>query len=98
VLAIKKVLDSKHSLNYSRGMTKTQTARGYEAVAQRMVNAEERFVEFAIESASLTRSEAVKALTTMRKARVLKIDAVTGQFTFTHGAFAEASILRKAAQ
>jgi hypothetical protein len=79
-------------------MTNTQTARGYKAVAQRMVNAEERFIEFAIESAGLTRTGAVKALQVMRKAKVVKIDAIAGQFTFSHGAFAEASILHKAAQ
>ncbi len=69
----------------------------YRAIAQRIVNAEERFVEFAMQAAGLTRVEAERALATMRRAKVVKIDAVGGGFTFTHGAFAAADVLRRAA-
>ena len=73
----------------------------FKPIAQRLANAEERFIAFAMETADLTRSEAINALGYLRKGgkrAPLKLDAVTGQFTFSHGAFAEPAVLRRAAQ
>lgn len=70
------------------------------AIATRMANAEEAFIAFAMESAGLTRDEAIAALTYMRKGgrrAPLKIDAVVGSFSFSHGAFADAAVIRRAA-
>lgn len=72
--------------------------KGFAAMAQRIENAQNAFVTFAMETAGLTNEEARRALRTMRKARVLEIDVVGGQFTFTHGAFAQADVIRRAAQ
>ena len=74
-----------------------EATKGTEAVAQRMVNAEEGFLEFAMQTAGLTREQAVTALAEYRKAKAIKIDPVGGQFSFTHGGFAEAEVLRRAA-
>lgn len=74
---------------------------GTRAVAQRIVNAENSFIDFAMKTAGLTHGEAVSALSYMRKGgkrAPLRIDAVTGQFTFSHGAFAEPDVIRKAAE
>lgn len=69
---------------------------GAQFIAQRIINAEEAFIEFASESAGLTRDEAIKALTAYRKVKAIKIDPIVGQFSFTHGGFAEADVLRRA--
>lgn len=72
-------------------------APGLKAVASRITSAEEKFVKWAMKSAKLTKPQAEKALATMRKLKVVKIDANVGQFTFKHGAFAEPEVVRRAA-
>jgi hypothetical protein len=75
-------------------------ANPFKNIATRIVNAEERFVAFAMEAAGLSRAEAERALATLRrggKRAPLKIDAVGGGFTFAHGGFAEPAVLRRAA-
>lgn len=80
-----------------RGGVEEEVPKGTKAIATRITNAEERFIEFACETAGLTRTEAERALAVYRKERVIKIDPVTGQFTFKHGDFAEPDVLRRAA-
>ena len=56
---------------------------GCRNVAQRIINAEEAFIAFAMQTADLTRTEAERALVVMRKGgkrAPLKIDAIGGQF------------------
>lgn len=74
-----------------------EPVKGAQAVAQRIVNAEESFIQFAMNTAGLTREQAVAALERYRADKVIKIDPVGGQYTLKHGAFAEAEVLRKAA-
>ena len=69
-------------------------------LAERMVNAEEAFIAFAMRTAGLSREQAIQALTVMRKGgkrAPLKLDPIGGQFTFSHGLFAEPDVLRNAA-
>jgi hypothetical protein len=68
---------------------------GTKQVAQRMVNGENRFVQFVMER-GFTRDEATHIMSVYRKARVLKIDAVLGQFEVKHGAFLDPAVLRNA--
>jgi len=70
----------------------------YKAVATRIVNAEEKFIEYAMNTASLTRTEAISALMAYQKYKVIKIDAIGGQFTFKHGIYGDKDVLQKAAQ
>lgn len=70
---------------------------GTKAVAQRSANAEGRFIDLAMETAGLTREQAETALARYKKDGAIKIDKVTGQFTFTNGGFAEADVMRRAA-
>jgi hypothetical protein len=70
--------------------------QGLRNVAQRITNAEERFITYAMETANLDRQAAIRALLALRAAKVLKIDAIGGQFSFTHGAYAEPDVLRRA--
>jgi len=77
-----------------------QEASGFEAMAQRLTNAEERFIEYAMKRAKLSRTEAEHALSVMRKGgkkAPVKLDIVSGQFSFSHGAFGEPDVLRRAA-
>lgn len=80
-----------------RKVEQQKATKGTKAVAQRMVNAEEGFLDFAMRTAGITREQAVTALEEYRKAKAIKIDPVGGQFSFTHGGFAEADVLRRAA-
>ncbi len=70
---------------------------GTRDVAQRIVNAEESFITWAMETGDLTRDEAERALATYKKAKAVKINPVMGQFELRHGAYAEADPLRRAA-
>lgn len=72
-------------------------APGLRAIAQRSVNAENSFLEYAMEHGKLTLEQARTALAAFRKARAIKLDAVSGQFNFTHGAFGDPDVLRRAA-
>lgn len=69
---------------------------GTKHIAQRIVNAEENFITTVQEIAGCSRSDAVKAMTTMRKLRVIKLDVAGGRYIAKHGAFMEAGALRNA--
>lgn len=71
--------------------------KGTRAMAQRIVNAENRFIAFAL-AQGLTREQAEKALATYRRVKAIKIDKIGGQFTFSHGGFAERDVLLRAAE
>lgn len=69
---------------------------GTKQIAQRMVNAEENFADTVQEITGCTRDEAIKALATMRKLKVVKLDVAIGRYLPKHGAFMEADALRYA--
>jgi hypothetical protein len=70
---------------------------GLRNVARRSVDAENRFLAYAMEHGRLSRDQAAAALAAFRKARVIKFDAVNGTFHVTHGQFLEPEVLRRAA-
>ncbi|AVA38317.1 MULTISPECIES: hypothetical protein [Cupriavidus] len=69
---------------------------GTKQVAQRIVNAEENFADTVQEITGCTRDEAFKALVTMRKLRVVKLDPIGGRYNVTHGIYLERDVLRNA--
>lgn len=71
--------------------------QGTQAVAQRIVNAENGFLDVLQERGGLTREQATKALAAFRKAKAVKQDAVGGRLSVTHGAFLERDVIRRAA-
>lgn len=77
-------------------MQNPERIQGAKAVAYRIVAAEERFIDYCRER-GFTRSQAEKILRVYRKARVIKIDPIGGQFTFKHGAFDDLDVLQRAA-
>ena len=70
---------------------------GLRNVARRLVGAETRFLDYAMEHGRLSRDQAEAALAALRNARVIKFDAVNGTFHVTHGQFLEPDVLRRAA-
>lgn len=68
----------------------------FEAIAQRMVNAQQDFIEIVRERISCTEAEAMKAFETLTKLRLIKLDAVGGRYTVKHGAYLEPDALRNA--
>jgi hypothetical protein len=68
---------------------------GTRPVAQRIVNAENRFIEFAM-GKGFSKEQAEHILKVYRKEKAIKIDAVGGQFTFTHGDFGEKDVMKRA--
>lgn len=70
---------------------------GLRNVARHSVEAENRFITYAMEHGQLSRSQAETALAAFRKARVIKFDAVNGTFHVKHGQFLEPVVLRRAA-
>lgn len=69
---------------------------GTERMAQTLINAEDRFINEVIEQFGKTKTEAVKVLNEYRKAKVVKLDPVNGQFTLKHGAFWESDVIQNA--
>lgn len=68
----------------------------FRPIAQRIVNAENSFIENIQNIAGCTHAEAVKVLAVYRKAKVLKNDFVGGSINVKHGAYLDVSTIRKA--
>jgi cystathionine beta-lyase family protein involved in aluminum resistance len=71
---------------------------GTKQVAQRIVNAENRFLDTVMEIGHITHTEALRVLAAYRKAKVVKMDPVMGDFHVKHGAFMEADVIQRAAK
>jgi len=59
--------------------------------------AADRFVAMVVENYGLTRAQAMAAMNTLLKARVLELGANDGQFRIKHGAFCDPVVMRRAA-
>ena len=68
---------------------------GTRQIAQRMVNAENEFRQIIMER-GFTRDEADKAMRTMLKLKVAKMDAVNGRISVVHGAYLDHQAIRHA--
>jgi len=78
------------------GMHQNARLPGAKPAAQRIANAEENFVETVQEITGCTREEAFRALNSMRKLKVVKLDVAIGRYIAKHGAYMDASALRQA--
>ena len=68
---------------------------GTKQIAQRIVNAEEAFIEVLM-AKGFNREEAVKAMGVMLKLKVAKLDAVSGTIRVKHGIYLEVDVIRNA--
>lgn len=76
-------------------MTKTL---GAWTLAQRQENSKDRFVSAVGEQFGMSAEDASKALRTLLKLKLIKLDAVTGQFNLKDGRVWDAEVLKRAAE
>ena len=83
--------------------TTTQTtgragmSKGCKAMAERIVHAEDAFLDTLMALGGIERAAAVRVFAYYRKNRIAKVDAVNGRVDVTHGAFLDGDTIRKAA-
>jgi hypothetical protein len=66
---------------------------GTREIAQRIVNAEEGFIEI-IRERGFTRDEAIMVMQTMLRLKLAKLDPVIGRISVKHGALLESETIR----
>ena len=71
-------------------------APGLKGLAQRQVDAANKFIEYCQEHAKLGRDDAKKVLAYYLKHKLMKLDSVTGDFKVKHGAYLDADVLKRA--
>lgn len=69
---------------------------GTKQVAQRMVNAENLFIENVMEIAKISKEDAEKVFQVYLKEKIIKLDAVMGVYKIMHGAFYEMPVIKRA--
>jgi hypothetical protein len=74
---------------------KPEAIEGFKPMAIRQLNAERAFVDF-VESKGFSRADAAKAVSTLLRLKIAKLDAVTGSWSVKHGAFLDVDVLRNA--
>ncbi len=65
-------------------------------MAQRLVNAENSFIECVRRDTGFTQEQAEKVLAFYVKHKLMKLDAVDGRFYVKHGAYLDSDVLRRA--
>lgn len=71
-------------------------SKGFKAMAERTVHAEERFLDILMGLGDLSRADAERVLVHYRKIRAVKMDAVNGRLDVTHGALLDPDVIRRA--
>jgi hypothetical protein len=69
--------------------------QSFKDMAQRYVNGENRFVGYVMQSTGTDTATARKVLAYYRKHKLVRIDAVSGDFSVPHGALLDVSSIRK---
>ena len=72
--------------------------QAFRDIAQRIETAETKFVAYVVEQTGMTTREAEHVLRVFKKCRVIKIDAVMGQWDIKHGAYLDVEVMRRAAK
>lgn len=70
--------------------------KGTYAVAHRIVNAENNFIETIMELANCKKSEAEKVLAVYRKLKMVKLDIGIGRISVKHGAYLDLEVIHNA--
>ena len=66
----------------------------FKAIAQRYVNAENRFTDYVKQATGTDDATARKVLAYYRQHKIVKLDAVSGDFSVSHGIMLAADTLR----
>ena len=77
-------------------MHETDRIPGLRGLVERQQAAGNKFIDYCMEHAKLDRKEAEKVLAYYVKHKLVKLDAVTGQFHVKHGQFLDSCVLRRA--
>jgi predicted phage-related endonuclease len=77
-------------------MTKSFAAVGNRNTAQRIINAENDFVETLVRCGEISAADARKVMSFYLKNKIAKLDAVIGRVSVQHGAFLEKDVIRRA--
>lgn len=73
-------------------------APGLKGLAERQIEAGNKFIEYCQTTAKLSKTEAQKVLAYYLKHKLMKLDAVTGDFKVKHGAYLDADVLQRAVE
>jgi hypothetical protein len=68
--------------------------QSFKDMAQRFVNAENRFTDYVKQATGTDDATAHKVLAYYRQHKIVKLDAVSGTFSVPHGALLDAATLR----
>lgn len=68
----------------------------FKVIAQRLANAEDRFMAAVQEQFGKTEAEAAKILAVFKDHKIVKLDAITGQFTLSQGIFWDSVVMDNA--
>jgi hypothetical protein len=90
------VTDASEQVHERREASMSSISDGARRVAQRIANAEAGFVSSVMERIECSKEDALKVLFVYRKARVVKLDAVSGVYRVSHGAFWDREVLIRA--
>lgn len=69
---------------------------GCKAIAQRIVNAETRFVDVITAISGCTQEQALKVLAVYKKHKVAKLNVSQGVYDFKHGVYLEKDVILNA--
>ena len=72
------------------------TTQSYRDMAQRLVNAENSFIECVRRDTGFTQAQAETVMAYFIKHKLMKLNANDGQFYVKHGAFLERDVLTRA--
>lgn len=75
---------------------KKETIPGTRAVATRLVNAQQGFIDTVREILGCTQEDAEKVFGVYKDKKVLKLDVGIGRYSVKHGAFMEKDVLQNA--
>lgn len=70
--------------------------KSFKDMAQRLVNAEKRFIDSVVEQFGFSKEDAAKALFIYKKHKIVKLDPVDGSFKIKAGVFWEADVIKNA--
>lgn len=77
-------------------MNTVETIPGTKAVGQRWANAENNFIELCAEMGGFTKAESLHILAVFIKVKAVKLATGIGRYEFTHGAFVDVEVMRRA--
>jgi len=70
--------------------------KGFEAMAQRTINAQDSFIQNVMDQFGKTKEESLKVLKMFIKAKAVKLDAIHGKYNLTHGMYWNAQVIENA--